>query len=86
MKCYKSRWILTSTGEVLENMALVVDEGKFLEIIPNSETSKFEEKYVKDLGNSVVTPGFIDMFTQYQYTNLGLSKPSCPTARRISEK
>ena len=76
MKCYKSRWILTSTGEVLENMALVVDEGKFLEIIPNSETSKFEEKYVKDLGDAVVTPGFIDLFTQYQYSNLGLSKPS----------
>lgn len=75
MKCYKSRWILTSTGEVLENMALVVDEGKFVEIIPNAETSKFEEKYVKDLGNSVVTPGFIDMFTQYQYTDIGKIKP-----------
>lgn len=75
MKCYKSRWILTSTGEVLENMALVVDEGKFLEIIPNSETSKFAEKYVKDLGNSVVTPGFVDLFTQYQYTNFGAAKP-----------
>ena len=75
MKCYKSRWILTSTGEVLENMALVVDEGKFVEIIPNDETSKFEEKFVKDLGNSVVTPGFIDMFTQYQYTDIGKIKP-----------
>ncbi len=75
MKCYKSRWILTSTGDVLENMALVVDEGKFVEIIPNDETSKFEEKFVKDLGNSVVTPGFIDMFTQYQYTDIGKIKP-----------
>ncbi|MBQ8168967.1 hypothetical protein IJZ97_06095, partial [bacterium] len=68
MKCYKARWILTSTGEVLENKALVVDEGKFVDIIPIEETSKFEEKYVKDLGNCVVTPGFIDLFTQYQYT------------------
>ena len=75
MKCYKARWILTSTGEVLENMALVVDEGKFVDIIPNEQTSKFEEKFVKNLGNSVVTPGFIDLFTQYQYTNVGKIKP-----------
>lgn len=75
MKCYKSRWILTSTGEVLENKAIVVDEGKFVEIIDNSETEKFEKKYVKDLGNAVVTPGFIDLFTQYQYTDIGTFKP-----------
>ena len=75
MKCYKARWILTSTGEVLENKALVVDEGKFIDIIPIEEASKFEEKCVKDLGNCVVTPGFIDLFTQYQYTNIGKTKP-----------
>ena len=75
MKCYKARWILTSTGEVLENKALVVDEGKFVDIIDIEETSKFEEKYVKDLGNCVVTPGFIDLFTQYQYTDIGKIKP-----------
>jgi len=75
MKCYKARWILTSTGEILENRALVVDEGKFTEIITFEETSKFEEKNVKDLGNCVVTPGFIDLFTQYQYTNIGIIKP-----------
>lgn len=75
MKCYKSRWILTSTGEVLENKAIVVDEGKFVDIIPNEDASKFEEKYVKDLGNAVVVPGFIDLFTQYQYTDVGVLKP-----------
>ena len=75
MKCYKSRWIITSTGEVLENMALVVDEGKFVDIIPNSDTSKFEEKIVKDLGNCVVTPGFVDLLSQFQYTDLGKIKP-----------
>lgn len=75
MKCYKSRWILTSTGEVLENKALVVDEGKFIDIIPNEEASKYQEKDVKDLGNAVVVPGFIDLFTQYQYTDVGTSRP-----------
>ncbi len=75
MKCYKARWILTSENEVLENMALVVDEGKIVDIIPNDSVN-FEEKYVKNLGNAVITPGFIDMLTQYQYTNLGKSNPN----------
>lgn len=75
MKCYKAKWILTSADEVLENKAIVVDEGKIIDIIPVEETVKFEEKYVKDLGNCVVTPGFIDLFTQYQYTDIGTIKP-----------
>lgn len=68
MKCYKSKWILTSEDQVLEDMALVVDEGKIIDIIPNSQVN-FEEKYVKELGNAVITPGFIDLLTQFQYTN-----------------
>ena len=74
MKCYKTKWILTSEDSVLEDMALVVDEGKIVDIIPNSQVN-FEEKYVKNLGNSVVTPGFIDLLTQFQYTNENKVKP-----------
>ena len=74
MKCYKAKWILTSEDKVLEDYAIVVDDGKITAIIPNSEVN-FEEKNVKDLGNSVITPGFIDMLTQYQYTDIGRAKP-----------
>lgn len=74
MKCYKAKWILTSTDEVLQDMAIVVDEGKIVNIIPNNEVN-FDEKYVKDFGNSVITPGFIDLFTQYQFTDIGSAKP-----------
>ena len=76
MKCYKSKWILTSEGEILEDYAIVVDEGKIIDILPNSEV-KFddEEKIVKELGNAVITPGFIDLFTQYQYTDVSSAKP-----------
>lgn len=74
MKCYKAKWILTSADEVLRDMAIVVDEGKIIDIIPNSEVH-FDEKYVKDLGNAVITPGFIDLLTQYQYTDIGTAKP-----------
>lgn len=75
MKCYKSKWILTSEGEILKDYAIVVDEGKIIDIIPNSQVN-FEEKVVKELGNAVITPGFIDLFTQYQYTETGSVKPS----------
>lgn len=74
MKCYKAKWILTS-NEVLEDMAIVVDEGKIIDIIPNSQVN-FEEKYVKELGNAVITPGFIDLLTQYQYTDILNVKPN----------
>lgn len=78
MKCYKAKWILTSEGEILEDYAIVVDEGKIIDILPNCDV-KFddEEKIVKELGNAVITPGFIDLFTQYQYTDLENPKPRC---------
>lgn len=69
MKCYKAKWILTSKDEVLRDMAIVVDEGKIIDIIPNSEVN-FDEKYIKDYGNSVITAGFVDLLTQYQYTDI----------------
>lgn len=75
MKCYKAKWILTSADEVLRDMAIVVDEGKIIDIIPNSEVN-FEEKYVKELGNAVITPGFVDLLTQYQYTDILDLKPN----------
>lgn len=75
MKCYKAKWILTSEDKILEDTALVVDEGKIVNLIPNSEVN-FDAKYVKDLGNAVITPGFIDLLTQFQYTNVGKTKPN----------
>ena len=74
MKCYKARWILTSNDEVLENKAILVDEGKIAGIISFDEIN-LKDELVKDLGNAVVTPGFIDLFTQYQYTNVNTPKP-----------
>ena len=75
MKCYKAKWILTSSDKVLRDMAIVVDEGKIIDIIPNSEVN-FDEKYVKELGNAVITPGFIDLLTQYQYTDILEQNPN----------
>ncbi len=76
MKCYKAKWILTSENTILKDTALVVDEGKIVNLIPNSDVN-FDTKHVKDLGNAVITPGFIDLMTQFQYTNTGKTRPSC---------
>lgn len=46
MKCYKSRWIITGEGGVLENTALVVDEGKIIDLVPNDKVD-FDPKFVK---------------------------------------
>lgn len=75
MKCYKAKWILTSSDKVLRDMAIVVDEGKIIDIIPNDSVN-FDEKYVKELGNAVITPGFIDLLTQYQYTDILEQNPN----------
>ena len=74
MKCYKAKWIITSCGDVLRDMAIVVDEGKIVDIIPQDNIN-FEEKYIKDYGNAVITPGFVDLLTQYQYTDILDAKP-----------
>ncbi len=74
MKCYKAKWIITSTGAVLENMALLVDEGKIVDIVAHDKI-ELDEKYIRDLGNSVITAGFVDMLTQFQYTDAGVVKP-----------
>ena len=68
MKCYKAKWIITAAGEILEDFGIIVD------ILPNDKTD-LDEKYIKDYGNAVITPGFIDLFTQYQFTDIHISKP-----------
>lgn len=75
MKAYKAKWILTSTGEVLENKAMIVDEGKIVDIINFGALKDFEQKYIKDLGNSVITAGFVNLFAQLQYSNIGRTNP-----------
>lgn len=74
MKCYKAKWILTCEDEILQDYAIVIDDGKIVSIIPHNEIN-FEEKDIKDLGNAVITPGFVDMLTQFQYTDVGIVKP-----------
>ena len=66
---YKAKWILPANEEVLENKALVIKEGKILDIIDEDKIQEYfgEESYeFYDYGNSIITPGFINMHTHLQ--------------------
>ena len=70
-KAFKAKWILTSSNgdyeTVYENCALVVENGKISDILPQEEI--YDEIYesVEDFGNAVITPGFVDPDANLQY-------------------
>ena len=75
-KAYKAKWIIPSNGNIYEDCALVVDEGKVQEII--KQDSLIEENYtsIKDFKNALITPGFVNLHNHLQYTDLKKTKKS----------
>jgi len=70
---YKAKWILPANEQVLEDKAIVVKDGKILDIIDGDKVPEYfgEEAYeFYDYENSVLTPGFINMHTHLQYTDI----------------
>lgn len=73
-KAYKAKWIIPSDGNVYENCALVVDEGKVQEIIKQENLDENLYANIKDYGNSVITPGFVNLHSHMQYTEIKTAK------------
>ena len=70
MRAYKAKWIITAENEPLENHYLLVEDGRVIDVLPE-EKVKFDELVkVKDFGNAVITPGFVNLFAQLQYTDI----------------
>lgn len=73
-RAYKAKWIITSredqNNEIYENCALIVDEGKIVDIKPQSELLEQDYKQIKDYGNCVITPGFINLLSYLQSTSV----------------
>lgn len=65
---YKSKYIISSGEKIYENSVLVIHDGKVFDIIKNSEVPENTE--VIDFGNAVIAPGFINLHTHLQYTDL----------------
>lgn len=70
MRAYKAKWIITSEGEPLENHYLLVEDGKVIDVLPHEKINFDELVKVKDFGNAVITPGFVNLFAQLQYTDI----------------
>ena len=71
-KAYKAKWIIPSDGNVYENCALVVEGGRIAEIIKQENLDCNQYASIKDFGNSVITPGFVNLHNHLQYNGLDL--------------
>ena len=59
-----------------EDGGLAVVDGKIVEAGPfEAMRSRYPDFPVTDYSGKLITPGFIDMLTQYQYTDIGRAKP-----------
>ena len=88
MKCYKAKWILTSTDKVLEDMAIVVDEGKIIDIIFEGVyftklliiISDKNEEIAKEIGKNIKR-GTTGLYGKGMYTNEEKLVLMCAAAR-----
>ena len=69
-KVYKAKWIIPSDGNIYEDCALITDEGKVQEVIKQNELNEALYDNVKDFGNAVITPGFVNLHNHLQYTKV----------------
>jgi len=69
-KAYKAKWIIPSDGNIYEDCALIVDEGKVQEIIKQDMLDETKFDFVRDFKNSLITPGFVNLHNHLQYTDL----------------
>ena len=69
-KAYKAKWIIPSDGNIYENCALIVDEGKVQEIVKQETIDESKFDIVRDFKNAAITPGFINLHGHLQYTDL----------------
>lgn len=73
-KGYSAKWIIAADGNLYEDCTLIADEGKVHEIIKTENLDINSIKHHKDFGNSVITPGFINLHNHLQYTEVGKIK------------
>jgi cytosine/adenosine deaminase-related metal-dependent hydrolase len=71
---YKAKWILPADGGIVQNGAIVADNGIIIDLLYHQEISG-ENYTVYDFGNAVITPGFINLHTHLQYTGTANTSP-----------
>lgn len=71
---FSAKWIIAADGNLYEDSTIIVDEGKVQQIVKTSEFDRDSVKNHKDFGNSVITPGFVNLHNHLQYTEIGRIK------------
>ena len=71
---YKSKWIIPSDGNIYEDCALIVDEGKVQGIIKQNEIDENSFERIKDFKHALITPGFVNLHNHLQYNGQLKSK------------
>lgn len=73
-KIFKAKWILPANGQVIENGSVLIENGKIVDVFDgNSEPDEYyldNADEIIDYKNAVITPGFINLHTHMQYTDL----------------
>lgn len=69
-KIYKAEWILPANGQIIEKGAVLVKDGMIFDILNQEQLKNFENYEIIDYGKSVITPGFINLHTHLQFTDL----------------
>ena len=80
-KAYKAKWIIPSDGNIWENCALIVEEGKVQEIIKQEDINPEQYAHIEDFGNSIITPGFVNLHNHLQYNDMKNTKKSTLKAK-----
>ena len=78
-KAYKAKWIIPSDGNIYEDCALIVDEGKVQEIIKQDTLDESKFDFVRDFKRSLITPGFVNLHAHLQYSDLKVKNTSLKT-------
>jgi cytosine/adenosine deaminase-related metal-dependent hydrolase len=70
MLLLKSRYLLTDPYNVIENGAVLIDDGKIKFAGCANDISNHESCQIIDLGNSAIVPGFVNTHTHLDLTHL----------------
>ena len=70
---YKSKWILPGGKTIIENGCLLIQDDIILDVLDKTklENLDLQDVEVIECGNSVITPGFINLHAHLQYTDIG---------------
>jgi len=73
-RVFKAKWILPAGDRVVEDGFLVLENGRIIDVIENINVHKQNilnnSSEIVDYGNSIITPGFINLHTHLQFTDL----------------